>query len=439
MSGESLLRSRRTCLRCHDRRTECDGSQPCELCKQKHDRCRCSISLRLTTNGKNESGTPNTKASPNISSLPPREYSGPPGHGGPRSVEGSDQRRTSTQLASPGTTYASSNHGSTHGAYLTSPTGDCLDFPSDEDHSIQATLPTADAPVLIGMTSLCTSIAQKEAAQATSDFPSIAHRARRRRNPTAALSDGSPKRPRLTVPTRFSKDSQRCPSERTVDLVSATARWDVVNSSQPESGPRASEIWCLARELEADAQARASFAEELRHRAEAAERSREEWRRRALMVRGAYRKLCKLIAQGQRAFQKEFPDLGKKKLQSIESEKLPSTCNNDSHHSTDDETIVVDTQGDHCHTSIDSTRASWTMTPRKAREIAQEIVDMESHLEERLKQVEERLKLAEERLNRIKSSGRDFCYVLKNIAVESTFNWNEETQGDKSADDPAGG
>ncbi len=442
-SGESPLRSRRTCFRCRDRRTECDGSQPCGLCKQKHDRCRYPISLRLTTNGKNESGITNTKASRNISSLPPPEYNGPRHHGGPRSVlEGSDQSRTSVQLASPGTTYASSDHGSTDGAYLTSATEDCLDFAS--------ALPTADASIPIGVTSSCMDAAQKEAAQATSDspLPAIAHRARRRRDPTAALRDGSPKRPRLTVHAGFSEDSQRCPSERTADPVSATARWDVANSSKPESDIRASEICRMVRDLEEDANARASFAEELRQRAEAAEQGRDEWQRRALMVRGAYRKLCKLVAQRQRAFQKEFPSLGKKKLLSIGSEKLPSTCNlaNDNHHSTDDETIVVDTQGEHCESSTGSTRTSWPKRPRKARELAQEIVDMESHLEERLKLVEERLKLAEERLklaeerlNRMKSSGRDFCYVSKNIAVESAFNWSEDKPGDKSVDEPAGG
>ncbi len=197
----------------------------------------------------------------------------------------------------------------------------------------------------------------------------------------------------------------------------------------------------MVRDLEEDANARASCAEELRQRAEAAEQGRDEWQRRALMVRGAYRKLCTFVAQRQRAFQKEFPDLGKKKPQSIGSEKLPSTCNlaNDNHHSTDEETIVVDTQGEDCESSTGSTGASWPKRPRKARELAQEIVDMESHLEERLKLVEERLKLAEERLNRMKSSGRDFCYVSKNIAVKSAFNWNEDKPGDKSVDEPAGG
>lgn len=263
MSGESPLRSRRTCFRCRDRRTECDGSQPCGLCKQRHGGCRYPITLRLMTSGQNESGTTNTKASRNISTLPPPEYNGPRHHGGPhgerRSVlEGADQSRKSVQLASPGTTYASSDHGSTDGTYLISPTEDCPDLAS--------ALPTADASIPIGVTSSAMGATQKEVPQATSDSrsPATAQRAKRRRDSTAALGDGSPKRSRLTEHTGFSDGSQRCSSEQTADPGSATARWDVANSSKPESDLRASEICRMVRGLEEDAKATASFAEELR-------------------------------------------------------------------------------------------------------------------------------------------------------------------------------
>lgn len=64
---------------------------------------------------------------------------------------------------------------------------------------------------------------------------------------------------------------------------------------------------------------------------------------------------------------------------------------------------------------------------------------MVSHLKERLKQVKERLKLAEERLDRIKSSGCDCYYDLKNITVKFAFNWSEDMLGDRSIDEPAGG
>lgn len=147
------------------------------------------------------------------------------------------------------------------------------------------------------------------------------------------------------------------------------------------------------------------------------------------MVRAAYRKLCKLVAQQQRDF-KVFPDLGKKNPQSKEVEQLPNTNDND--HSTNNETIVVDTQAEHCEGSTGPARARWPMRVRKARELAKEIVDMERHFQQRLK-------LVEERLNRMKLSGREFCCLSNNIAVESASDWSEAKLGDKSVDEPAGG
>ncbi|KIW36775.1 uncharacterized protein PV06_11061 [Exophiala oligosperma] len=87
-------------------------------------------------------------------------------------------------------------------------------------------------------------------------------------DPTAALRDGPSKRPRLTVHARFSDNSQRCSSEQTADPGSATARWDVANSSKPESDLRASEICRMVHDIEEDAKARVSFPEESRQRAE---------------------------------------------------------------------------------------------------------------------------------------------------------------------------